>query len=114
MTRLRGGLLIVCAAFPGGFGLWLLYLTMGWPWPDFLPPELASNAQGPQGTPQERVTSVPGLAALFLLAFGGAAGLQGLGMLVLGRLNGALFNILLGLFAIFGVAVLGLRLAAQP
>ena len=112
--RVRGFLLVVCGVLIGAFGLWLLYLTMGWPWPAFLPPELASTAQGPQGTPQERVTSAPGLAALLLLAFGGAAGLLGLGMLVLGRRNGALLNILLGLFAIFVVAVIGLQLAGQP
>ena len=106
--RARGFLLVVCGALIGAFGTWLLYLTMGWPWPAFLPPELASAAQGPQGTPEERLLSAPGLASLFLLAFGGIAGMLGLGMLVTGRRSAGLMTLLLVLFGVFmatGIAV---------
>ena len=65
-------------------------------------------AQGPQGTPEERLLSAPGLASLFLLAFGGIAGMLGLGMLVTGRRSAGLMTLLLVLFGVFmatGIAV---------
>ena len=44
---------------------------------------------------------------------GAAAGLMGLGMLVLGRRNGVLFNPLLALFASFAMVVAGVLLAGR-
>ena len=43
----------------------------------------------------------------------GAAGLMGLGMLILGRRNGVLFNLLLALVAIFAMVVAGVMLAGR-
>ena len=106
--RLRGGVLVLCGVFLGAFGLWLLYLTMGWTWPSFMPPGYIPTVQGPQGTAQDRMFSAPGLAALVLLAFGGVAGLLGLGMLVFGRRNGVLLNLVLALAAIFAVVAVAL------
>ncbi|MGQ0566362.1 MAG: hypothetical protein ACT4OK_15005 [Gemmobacter sp.] len=113
MVRLRGGLLVLCAALLGGFGLWLMYLTMGWAYPVFVPPEIVPTAQGPQGSPQDRMLSAPGLVALFLLAFGAVAGLLGLGMLVIGRRSGVLFNLVLALVAVFVVVAWAVKLSGN-
>ena len=111
MMRLRGGVLVLCGVALGGFGLWLLYLAMGWPYPAFVPPDLVPSVHAPDGTPLQRILSVAGLAAMFLATMGGVSAVLGLGMLILGRRNGVVFNILLALFAIFAMIVAGVALA---
>ncbi len=104
MIRLRGGLLVLCGAFLGGFGLWLLYLTMGWAYPGFVPADLVPNgiSLNLDGPP---LVSLPGLAALVLMGIGGAFALLGLGMLVAGRRIRLLVNIVLAFVVIYAAAM---------
>jgi hypothetical protein len=113
MIRLRGGILVLLGVFLGGFGLWLLYLAMGWAFPSFVPPEWRPVAYGLAATAQERMFSPPGLAALFLMGLGSAAALLGLGMLLLGRKFGVLKNIVLALGVIFVVVVATVVIAGR-
>ena len=104
MMRVPGAFVVLLAGALAAFGAWLLYLTMGWAYPAFVPPELvphglALNLDSPP------LTSLPGLAALVLIGFGGAFALLGLGMLVIGQRIRMLFNIAMAFVVIHAVAI---------
>ena len=104
MMRVRGAVLIVLGGAISAFGTWLLYLTMAWVFPAFVPRDLVPqgvtlNLQGPP------LTSLPGLVALFLIGFGGVFALLGLGMLVTGRRNRMLYSIALAFAVIYAAGI---------
>jgi hypothetical protein len=100
MVRLRGLVLAVLGAALAAFGGWLLYLTMGWAYPAWVPPGLVPGAVSlaVEGPP---LTSLPGLASLVLCGLGGAFALLGLGMLLTGERSRMLFGLVLACLAVY-------------
>ena len=100
-VRLAGVILLLCAAVLKGIGLYLVYLALSWTMPVWLPADLIVTPQGAP-LPVAALRDTPlGLAAAYVVGFGGVAGLNGLWMLLLGRRNWLLVALLLVLFAVF-------------
>ncbi len=98
---MAGMVLLLAGGAIKAVGLYLTYLALHWTLPDWVPGDWALSPAGPELPLASLRDSPVGLAAVFLIAFGGVAGLNGLWMLVLGRRNWVLVTLLLLLFVVF-------------
>ena len=77
-VRITGAILLVVAAFLAGMGVWLAYFALSWDFPSWVPSDITSEPQGPALAIAALGDAPIGLAALYVLAFSLAAGLNGL------------------------------------
>ena len=100
-VRVSGVVLIICAVFLFGMGLYLLYIGLNWTLPTLVPEAWRHAPQGPELMIRQ-VTSTPvGSAGLYLVVFGVVGGLNGLWMAGFGTRNWVLTMPLILLFLIF-------------
>ena len=100
-ARLRGVFILICGLPLLAFGLWLMWIVLARPLPDWLPEAIRPGAglriEGldASSTDEARLRSLPGVASVLVLAFGAFASLQGAIMLLLGRRSVALLVLML-------------------
>ncbi|OYU40192.1 MAG: hypothetical protein CFE33_06460 [Pseudorhodobacter sp. PARRP1] len=99
-ARIRGVVVLICGLPLLALGLWLLWIVLARPLPDWLPEAIKPGAglriEGldASSSDADRLRSLPGIGSLFLLLFGTIATLQGLVMLLLGRRSMALLALM--------------------
>lgn len=90
-ARIRGIVVLICGLPILALGVWLMWIVLARPMPDWLPeaikpgPGLRIEGVDAGATDAQRLRSLPGMASLFLLAFGLITALQAFIMLVLGQ-----------------------------
>lgn len=104
-ARVRGVFVLICGLPLLAFGLWLMWIVLARPMPDWLPEAIRPGAglriEGldAASSDEQRLRSLPGVASVLLLAFGAVASLQGAIMLLLGRRSAALLVLMLAVVA---------------
>lgn len=104
-ARIRGVFVLICGLPLLAFGLWLMWIVLARPMPDWVPeairPGTGLRIDGLEAssTDAQRLRSLPGVASVLLLAFGAVASLQGAIMLLLGRRSAALLVLMLAVAA---------------
>ena len=108
-ARLRGVFILICGLPLVEFGLWLMWIVLARPMPDWLPkaildvitpaPGLRIEGLDASSTDEQRLRSLPGVASVLVLAFGAVAALQGAIMLLFGRRSVALLVLMLAVAA---------------
>lgn len=112
--RVSGLFLLALAVALACVGLYLAHLALNWTLPNWLPPDFKPVPAGPPRTLAGLEDSPLGMAAAYLLAFGGIAGLNGCWMLALGRRNRYFSALLLLAFLVFVLVGLWAALDAKP
>ncbi|MDB5665837.1 MAG: hypothetical protein JWS11_2380 [Cypionkella sp.] len=99
-TRIRGAVVFIFVLPLLAFGLWLMWLVLARPFPEWLPdairPSSGLRIHGldASSTDADRLRSLPGVASIFLLVFGLIGAAQGFIMLLLGRRSIALLAVM--------------------
>ena len=113
-ARIRGVFVLICGLPLLAVGLWLIWIVLARPMPDWVPEAITPGAGlridglDASSSDEQRLRSLPGMASLFLLVFGLITTVQGVIMLVLGRRSIALLVLILAMavgMVVFGWSV---------
>ena len=83
-------------------GVWLAYFALSWDFPSWVPSDITSEPQGPALAIAALGDAPIGLAALYVLAFSLAAGLNGLWNLAFGR---RIWVLMVPMFVLFFIGI---------
>ncbi len=110
-ARIRGVFVLICGVPLLAVGLWLMWIVLARPMPDWVLEAITPGAGlridglDASSSDAQRLRSLPGVASLFLVVFGVITTVQGVIMLLLGRRSIALLVLMMAMAA--GMVVFG-------